>query len=254
MKKYMKYGTPLLTALLSLAALCGCSSLPDEDLSPSDITLGELEKRMEEATDPNGRYRNSQTFVMKQVVETKRFLESPLVQMVETKFMRPGFFKITTYEDNQPKVAVISNGECSWSVDYDAKKVKMLDAEKLRQVKRFSDITSPGSKLSGIFKNITVYRCLIDDKPFYKVACPGEDGTVLNAYVNADSCQIERITIVTDDELVYDSSLRGYGLYEGVRIPEETVVRSGDSEKVFKVIYCKLNSPIEPSEFRPPVF
>jgi len=250
MKKYIKYGA----ALLALAALCGCSSLSNEELMPSDISLEELEKRMEEATDPNGRYRDARSFVMKQVVETKRVFDPPQVQMVETKYMRPGFFKVTTYEDNQPRIAVISNGECSWTVDYEAKKVKMLDAEKFRQVKKFSDITSPGSKLSGIFSNITVQMCRIGDKSFYKVACPDGNGPTLNAYVGADSCQIERITIVKDGEIVYDSSLKDYGLYEGVRIPEETVVRSGDSEKVFKVIYCKLNSPIELSEFRPPAF
>ena len=248
MKKYIGF------VALAMLAICGCSSLPDEELSPADISLGELEKRMAEATDPHGRYKNARSFVMKQEVETKRFLDQPLIQMVETKFMRPDFFKITTYEDNQPTTAVIANGESSWLVDYKAKKVKMLDAEKLRQVKKFSDITSPGGKLSGVFSNITVQKCRIGDALFYKVACPGEDGTVLNAYVGFDSCQIERVTVVTDGKVTYDSSLKGYGLYEGVRIPEETVVRSGDVEQLFKVIYCKIDPPLDASEFRPPVF
>lgn len=241
-------------ALLALLAFCGCSSLPSEELSPSDITLEDLETRMVKATDPHGRYREAKSFVLKQVVETKRFFGQPLVQMVETKVMRPDFFKITTYDDNQPKLAIISNGESSWVVDYDAKKVRKLDADGLRQAKRFSDITSPGSKLSGVFKGAAVQRCRIGDDLFYKVACPGDKGTVLNAYVGADSCQIERITIVTGDEVTYDSSLKGYGLYEGVRIPEETLVRANGVEKVFKVIYCKLNQPLEVSEFRPQAF
>ena len=250
MKKHMKYGA----ALLALLALCGCSTLPDEELTPSDISVEELEKRMADATDPNGRYREARSFVMKQVVETKRFMEDTQVQMVETKFMRPNFFKITTFDDNQPQVAVISNGECSWRVDYAGKKVKVLGPEEMHQVKKFSDITAPGSKLSGIYKGITVQKSRIGDELYYKVTCPDGAGLVLNAYVGVDSCQIERITIVKDGKLLYDSSLKGYGLYEGVRIPEETVVRSGDAEQVFKVIYCKLNSPIELSEFRPPVF
>ena len=251
MKTCVKFFAP---ALLTLLVFCGCSSLPDEELSPADITLGELEKRMANATDPNGRYAEAQTFVLKQVVETKRFLDSPLVQMVETKIMRPNFFKITTYDDNQPKLAIISNGESSWVVDYDAKKVKKLDAKELRQTKKFSDITSPGGKLSEVFKNAAVQKCRIGDDLYYKVACPGEKDTVLNAYVGADSWQIERITIVTGGEVTYDSSLKGYGLYEGVRIPEETQVRSGGEVKVFKVIYCKLNQPLEVSEFRPSPF
>ena len=253
MKTYIKCFAP---ALLALLVCCGCSSLTEEELSPADITLVELETRMVKATDPNGRYAEAQTFVLKQVVETKRFLDQPLVQMVETKIMRPNFFKITTYDDNQPQRAIISNGESSWIVDYDAKKVKKLDAKELRQTKKFSDITSPGGKLSEVFKNAVVQKCRIGEDLYYKVACPGEGDskTVFNIYVGADSWQIERITIVVGGKATYDSSLKGYGLYEGVRIPEETVVRSGGVEKVFKVIYCKLNQPLEVSEFRPQAF
>ena len=241
-------------ALLALAALCGCSSFSDEELSPAKITITELEERRAKATDPNGRFAEAKSFVLKQELETKRFLEKPLVQMVETKILRPGFFKITTYEDNQPKIAIISNGESSWVVDYDAKKVRMLDADKLRQVKKFSDITTPGSKLSDIFTDIIVQDCRIGDRLYYKVSCNGEENTVLNLYIDADTYQTERVTVVTDGKVTYDSSLRGYGLYEGIRIPEETSVRNGDVEQVLKVIYCKLNSPIDPTEFRPPAF
>ncbi len=108
--------------------------------------------------------------------------------------------------------------------------------------------------MSSAFKDITVQKCRIGDALFYKVACPGEDNTVLNAYVGYDSCQIERITVVSGGKVTYDSSLKGYGLYEGVRIPEETLVRIDGVEQVFKVIYCKLNTPLDTSEFRPPVF
>lgn len=251
MKKHFYLIAP---ALLAMLALCGCSSMPNEELSPADITIGELEKRMAEANDPNGRYRVAKSFVMKQEVERKSFFDDPLVQMVETKVMRPGFFKITTYEDNQPVTAIISNGESSWVVDYRAKKVKQLDAKQLQQSKKFSDITSPDGRLSAVFKDAALQKCRIGDNVFYKVACPGEDGTVLNAYVGFDSCQIERITIVTGGKVTYDSSLKGYGLYEGVRIPEETLVRINGVEQLFKVIYCKLDPPLDVSEFRPPVF
>jgi len=240
-------------ALLALLTLCGCS-FDSEELAPSDISLETLEKSMAEATDPHGRYREAKTFVMKQEVETKRSFGDTLVQMIETKTMRPGYFKITTYDDNQPQRAVISNGESSWVVDYKEKKVRKLEAEALRQVKRLSDISSPGSKLSEVFDNVSVHNCRIGDARFYKIVCPSDKDASVNVYVGADSRQIERITLVRGGKVVYDSSLKGYGLYEGVRIPEETLVRAGGEEKVFKVIYCKLNTPIELSEFRPPVF
>ena len=253
MIRHVKSFAPALPALLTLLTLCGCS-FNREELAPADIPLDTLENSMAEATDPHGRYREAKTFVLKQEVETKRTFGSPLVQMIETKIMRPGCFKITTYDDNQPQLAIISNGESSWVADYKAKKVKKLEDEELRQVKKLSEISSPGSKLSEVFENVSVHDCRIGDDRFYKIVCPGDQGTVLNAYVGADSRQIERITLVKNGKVVYDSSLKGYGLYEGVRIPEETLVRAGGVEKVFKVIYCKLNTPLEHSEFRPPVF
>lgn len=251
MKLGMQY---MIAALLALTTLCGCSGLSDEELSPSDISLEELEKRMAEATDPHGRFAKAKSFILKQEVETKRFLDTPIVQMVETKIMQPDYFKITTYSDNQPASALISNGTSSWVVDYENRKVKMVDPDKLGQVKKFSDITSPGSRFSRIFSNVTVQKCRIGDKLYYKLVCPGDDGNVLNAYVDAETCQTVRISIVKKGEVVYDSSLMGYGLYEGVRIPEKTSVRSGGVEKVSTVLRCKLNPAIDISEFRPPVF
>jgi len=252
----MRSWTTFLAAPFILAlTLCGCSMLPEEKLSPAtDITLPELERRMAQATDPDGRYAKSRSFVMRQLVETKRFLDQPLEQMVETKFMRPDFFKITTYDDNKPTASVISNGENSWVVDYNAGKVQMLDLESLRQVKRFTDVTKPGSRLSEVFPDIRIFKCRIGDTDYYKLVCPGEKGQGLNVYVDADSCQITRISVVEDGKVTYDSSLKGYGLYEGVRIPEETTVCSDGVEKTSRIIYYKLNPTIDLSEFRPPTF
>lgn len=241
-------------AAAALAVLCGCSSLSDETLSPSDLKIEELEQRMAKATDPEGQYAKAQSFIMRQELTTKRFLDSPVVQMVETKFMRPDFFKITTYDDNKPSLAIISNGTNSWVADYNAEKIRVLDADALRQIKRLGEITRPGSKLSQIFDNIKVEKCRIGDELYYKVGCSGDKDLTLNIYVDADSYQTERITIVRNGEVTYDSSLKGYGLYEGVRIPEETSVKAAGTENTSHVIYYKLNPVIDPSEFRPPVF
>ncbi len=251
MKKWL---IGILTPVLMAAGLCGCSSLPDEELSPSDLTVAELEQRMSGATDPEGRYAKAGSFIMRQEVVTKRWLEPDKVQMVETKFMRPDFFKLTTYDDNQPSLAIISNGENCWVADYGAKKVRVLDAKSLRQAKVMSEITKPGSRLSDIFKHITIQRCRMDGRDYYKLECWNNPDTVLNIYVDAANYQTSRVHFSSRDGLKYDSSLRGYGLYEGVRIPEETSFKTDGSEKISRVIYYKLDPVIDSAEFRPPVF
>jgi len=251
---YMKLRLILaMVPVLLSGLLCGCWST-SEVLEPADITLKELEDRMAKATDPEGRYASARSLIMRQELTTRRPWENTVVQMVETKFMRPDYFKTTVYDDNQPSSAFISNGESSWVVDFKMKKVRVMDEKAFRQLKAMSDITKPGSRLSQIFSNVSVKLCRIGDERFYKLDCSNSPDSTLSIYVDADDYQTERIVVTGKLGFKYESSLRGYGLYEGVRIPEETVVRSGDGEQVSKVIYYKMNSPIDVSEFRPPVF
>ena len=47
--------------------------------------------------------------------------------------------------------------------------------------------------------------------------------------------------------------MKSYTLYEGIRIPDESVSVTGDEEQTQKVIFYKLDVPVDDNEFNPPV-
>ena len=55
----------LISGIIAGVLITGCASTMDEDiLSPSDLTLEELEARRNAATDPEGRFAASGSYIM----------------------------------------------------------------------------------------------------------------------------------------------------------------------------------------------
>ena len=61
-------------------------------------------------------------------------------------------------------------------------------------------------------------------------------------------------TTVNGYRLNYDSRMLSYGMYEGVLIPDESIIRQDGGEQKSKVIDYKLDIKLDDSEFRPPLF
>ena len=121
-----------------------------------------------------------------------------------------------------------------------------------------TEIARPGSRIDQIFSDISIQRCRIGDREYYKLRCSNPGMNPLEIYIDHDNYLTERIKgkISTGaiSSISYDSRLLGYSLYEGVRMPEETVSTSNGEAQRSRVIDYKLNVPIDPAEFRPPVF
>ena len=66
-----------------LILFCGCAATSDS-VTVSDITLEELERRMIAKCDPEGRYRNSKSFLFQQMVRIPQLLDDDVEQLVET--------------------------------------------------------------------------------------------------------------------------------------------------------------------------
>ena len=112
----------------------GCSSF-NEEISAADISIDELEKRMQQAMDPNGRFARAKSYVMRQQVTTDRsWMELPEVQMVEVKFRAPDQFKLTTYTDNEAETVLIASGKEGWMADMKRKKLTRLDDKALQRI------------------------------------------------------------------------------------------------------------------------
>lgn len=245
---------PLLCTLL----LTGCATEFQEEISKSDITLDQLESRMRQAMDPAGRFAGAKTYVMRQQITTEQgWMDPPLVQMVEIKFRRPDQFKLTTYTDNEPETAIIANGKSGWMADLKRKKSVSLDGRALRRVLALVRLTDPGNRFEDVFSKVTIDKSVVDGQVFYRLSCSGEEGDPVCIYISAKDYLNKRMRMkfdVNGSTLDYDSQMLAYSMYEGVMIPDESVVRQGGTEQRTKVIYYKLDVPLDDAEFRPPLY
>ena len=240
-----------------LFVTAGCSSF-SEEISAADISLEELEKRMQQAMDPNGRFARARTYVMRQQVTTDRsWMELPDVQMVEVKFRAPDQFKLTTYTDNEPEHIIIASGDNGWFVDMNRKKVVPLDQKKLAGVLIMARLTNPGTRMQNVFSKVTLDRSRIGEEEFYRLKCSGKDGEPMYIYVGCKDFFSRRLRMqmgIPGSRIGYDSRMLNYSMYEGVMIPDESIVRQGNIEQKSKVIYYKLDIELDDKEFRPPLF
>ena len=246
----------LFTAILML--LSGCAASFEETVSASDLTIDELEKRMSRNMDPDGRFSRADTYVMRQQITTENgWLEPPLIQMVEVKFRKPDRFKLTTYTDNQPETAIIANGNQGWMVDYKREKIVTLEKNMLKRVLVMVRLTNPGNRVRNVFEKVSIDRSTIEEENFYRLTCSNGKNDPMYIYVDSKSYLNRRLrmtTTVNGYRLNYDSRMLSYGMYEGVLIPDESIIRQDGGEQKSKVIDYKLDIKLDDSEFRPPLF
>ena len=255
----MKFIRALFPAVAALV-LTGCAAGFEEELSSSELTVHQLENRMRQAMDPTGRFVNAKTYVMRQQISTSRgWLEPPLLQMVEVKFRRPDQFKLTTYTDNDPETSIIVNGSSGWIVDVKRKKITKLNEEALSRVLVMAKLTNPGSKLGNVFDKVSIDRSRVDGEDFFRLTCENNGRKPIYIYVDTKEYLNRRMRMRFEFNggrggFDYDSQMLKYSMYEGVRIPDESIIRQAGVEQTSKVIYYKLDVSLEDNDFRPPLF
>ncbi|MCQ2379940.1 MAG: hypothetical protein MJ025_03335 [Victivallaceae bacterium] len=237
----------------------GCSSLPEIDYE-SDITVEELEQRRQKSTDPEKRYANAKSYVMRQeiIVNPDDWLEDPTSTMVEMKYDDDNRFKMTTFKDNKPLVAIIVNGENCWKCDYSAKENDLLSKDERAKVLTFQKLSTPVTSVRDIFSKVDIAKTEVDGKYFYKLSCSNGDGNVFHIYHDPVDFLPRRMRVkFTSDKNVtldYDSQITRYSLFAGVRIPDEAKLLQDGVEAKTKVLSFQLNVDFPDNEFRPPIF
>lgn len=258
MNKYIICGI-LLT--FSLFVFCGCTSF--ETLEKSDLTIVELEKKMEKSMDPEGAFRKANSYVQREMLKIEGFFGDSIYQ-IDLKYKKPHFFKLTTLENNQPVTAVIYNSGSAWQVDYNEKQVTEITGTDLLRLNMLYKLTSPTEKYSKLFKSVKVFRCKLANDPadYYKIVCGTvQSGNVINIYVNAKDFLPRRIDadltlIIKSKKQEYSSDciIEAYESMDNVMIPQKSSSVSNGIESTSTVFDYKLNVNIPDSEFLPPIF
>lgn len=262
MKKHFK---SVIFSVFCAVFLCGCAVV--ETLEPSDLTINQLEEKMEKAMDPEGAFRKADSYVQREMLKIAGLFTDAIYQ-IDLKYKKPNFLKLTTFENNQPVSAVIYNSGSAWQVDYNEKKVKEITGSDLIRLNMLHKLTVPTEKYSQIFKKVEVFRCRVQEesseKPvdYYKIVCGEQDGgNTIAIYVSAEDFRPRRIdadlTLVVKNKkqtFSYDCFIDVYELMDNVMIPQKTTAVSDGIESTTTVFDYKLNVDIPDSEFLPPIF
>lgn len=258
MKKHLFF---CLFSLFCMAFLCGCTVF--ETLEESDLSITELEERMEKAIDPAGAFRKADSYVQREMLKIDGLFGDSIYQ-IDLKYKKPNFLKLTTFENNQPIRAVIYNSGSAWQVDYTEKEVKEITGADLIRLNMLHKLTSPTEKYSQLFKEVKVFRCKLtaDAADYYKIVCGGaRPGNTISIYVNAADYLPRRInadlTFVVRNKkqsFSYDCFIDAYEAMDNVMIPQKTTAVTDGLESTTTVFEYKLNVNIPDSEFLPPIF
>ena len=253
----MGRGVPVIGAAI-LLAVCGCA-VPE---LPSDISVDTLEDRMAQVMDPQREYRKAHSYLQRQNVEEKGFFSSKL-NMVEVRFQRPDRFKVTVYDENEPRSGILSRDGRAWTIDYENGIITELTGNALAKTKVMLALGHPDNDYDKLFSKIDMSITTIeeDDKDLecYKLVCssglPGAKPFVV--YVSRALSLPKRIEVdfeLDGREVHYENDIVEYQNYGGVRVPSLSRITEGDREYTSRVVSYLLNPKFRDNEFQVPEF
>ena len=238
--------------------LTGCAS-GKERIFPADISLSELEARINKATDPEGVFAASKSYIMKQEVRRKQFLDEDDIKMVELKFEKPDKLALLTYDDNQLTSIFCTDGKRGWVADCKSRKIVQLEKEGLKRMQLLSRLSAPGSGgYAAVFPKVELSKCIDSDGEFYLITCyPENQPYPIYFYVDSDDFLLRKMKMkvaIDGKNFDYESRIVDYEVREGVKIPAVTELEQMGITQSSKVIFYRINPEIPASDFQPPVF
>lgn len=250
----------LLSAFVLVLIAGGCATEIVDQISASDITLEELEKRMNSACDPKGLFAASSSYSLRQEIRQELFLDDDIVQMVEVKFEKPDKIALITFVDNEPANIFCTDGHRGWIADYNSRRILLLEEKGLSRMQMLASLGKPGSGgYSAVFKDVRLVGCVNELGSFYRLECRSENQEhPIFFYIDKNDYLLRRVKmkvqLADDTSFDYENRILKYELHEGVVIPVETqVIQQGEVQEC-KVLYYQLNPKFPASAFLPPVF
>ena len=245
----------IIFALLTVILLTGCTGF-GEKIYPSDISVEELQKRKDFASDPEKRFSTASTYIMKQQISDNNWFSANSAKVIEQKYKKPDKIKCTIFENGEPVSGYIINGNSAWNIDFKSQKVTPIALQNMTMIKNLAKLNSPATSYIDAFKNVEIFRCTTSEGEFYKLVCSNNSNNIFEVYISTETYLIAKMKTslkLSGNSIKSDTTIKNYTLYEGIRIPEESVSVTGDEEQIQKIVYYKLDIPMDDSEFIPPV-
>ena len=261
MKKKFLSAVFAMLQLTGLLLLTACQDLLHlEPMEPADIKVTDLVDKMGKATDPDRRYYNCKSYMMKQTFSVMQSGSKETLS-IETRFQAPDKMRLTTFRNQTPTVIQVYNGGKAWSYDCATRKTtpvpKGIQTELMRI---FTQMGTPSMDATKIFKTVSIDMKIENGYKTYRLICDaGVKGIAPYVfYVNGQTYLTERmetIMYINGEEYLYVNVPADYTWYENnsIRLPVTSTVKQMDITRISKMTDFKTNVDFPASDFQPPV-
>ena len=276
--------TRLFSAMLFLFVLCAmlpACKLSDAEIEemlglnipgePADLTVDQLIMHMEAATDPEGKFKNAKSYILRQVIveeSQKDVDENPFSQRTKTtvdqfeteiKFRKPDFERQISYRNGEPFTSLLFKEGRAWTIDPKKSKATEITGHQLRLFHVFNSFSHPNNNLEDVFSSIEISTVYLNAARHYRVVCRADDVEIAPyvMYVNANTYITSKMETIlyTDDgqEFLYVAYPGNFEKRNGVLMPTITKTIIGeDRHEVVLLKEFELNVTFSEDVFQVP--
>ncbi|MBO5724344.1 MAG: hypothetical protein J6S58_05885 [Lentisphaeria bacterium] len=246
---------------LFMILVCGaCNNALDlTPRMPSDLTIKELIRRMNRASDPKKEYFNCKSYRMRQTLSVSEGGVKDLLTL-EVCFQAPDKLRTTTFRGEKPTVVEICNGGKAWSIDCGTGRIRSIPSGlPLELIRLYTKQATPSLDAAKIFRKVDIDMS-VDEKGYktYRLICDaGVSGIAPYVYyVNGHTFlteRIETIMYVGLHEYLYVSSPSDYKWFGNVRLPGSSTVKLMESTRISNITAFELNVEFPDHYFQPEI-
>ena len=222
---------------------------------PADLTVDQLIKHMEAATDPEGKFKSAKSYILRQVIveeSQKDADDNPFTQKTKTsvdqyeselKFRKPDFERQTSYRNGEPFACLLFKEGQAWNIDPKKNQATSITGHQLRLFRVFNSFSHPNNNLEDVFSRIEISTVYLRGARHYRVVCRTDDLEIAPyvMYVHAETFITTRMeTILYTDggqEFLYRAIPSRYEKRSGVLMP--TIISTTIGEDRNDVILLK---------------
>ena len=238
---------------------------------PADLTVEQLIKHMEAATDPEGNFKNAKSYILRQVIveeSQKDVDENPFSQRTKTtvdqyeteiKFRKPDFERQISYRNGEPFTSLLFKEGRAWTIDPKKSKATEITGHQLRLFHVFNSFSHPNKNLEDVFSSIDISTVYLNAVRHYRVVCRAADVEIAPyvMYVNANTYITSKMETIlyTDDgqEFLYVAYPGNFEKRSGVLMPTITKTIIGeDRHEVVLLKEFELNVTFSDDVFEVP--
>lgn len=251
--------------LLLLCAMLPSCSLSEAEIDemlglnvpgePADLSVEQLIKHMDAATDPEGKFKDAKSYILRQVVveESQKDVDNnPFSQRTKTsvdqyeteiKFRKPDWERQISYRNGEPFSSLLFKEGRAWTIDPKKNKATEITGHQLRLFHVFNSFSHPNNNLEDVFSSIEISTVYLNAARHYRVVCRADDVEIAPyvLYVNANTFVTTKMETIlyTDDgqEFLYVALPDRFEKRSGVLMP--TLIRTTIGEDRHDVVLLR---------------